>query len=264
MRRRGARGRCGNLGVLAGLVLAAAACASDGPDPWQPVNRPLFGFNEGVDRFVLEPVATGWDFVVPELVQTGIRNFFDNLSMPVVFANDLFQAKPLAAGQDLARFAVNTTVGVVGLFDVASRLDIPENDEDFGQTLGRWGTPSGPYFVIPLLGPSTVRDTLALPVDALLTPWWYFVPGWVTGASRGVQLVNTRAFYLEEVRENRETAFDYYVFVRDAWLQNRERRVSDRRPRAESEEDDDLYDIPEDESEDAVVPEEEPGELLSP
>jgi phospholipid-binding lipoprotein MlaA len=243
--RRGAAGRGESALLVLALLLGAGCAGSGGPDPWQGANRRIFAFNEGVDRFVLEPVATGWDFVLPELAQRGIRNFFGNLDMPVVFLNDLLQAKPVAAGQDLARFLVNSTLGLAGFVDVASRLRIPENDEDFGQTLGSWGTPSGPYVVLPLLGPSTVRDALSRPIDGLTAPWWYFVPLFVTVSVTGVEIVNLRAFYLEEIRESRELAFDYYVFVRDAYLQNRERRVRDARPRGD-EERDDLY-FPDDE-----------------
>jgi phospholipid-binding lipoprotein MlaA len=187
----------------------------------------VFGFNEGVDRWVLEPVATGWDWVLPERVQDGISNFFFNLDMPRVFLNDLLQGKPVAAGEDLGRFLVNSTVGIVGFIDVASRLDIPHNDEDFGQTLGRWGIPGGPYVVMPLLGPFTVRDVIAYPVDVFSRPHIYFVSTAVSAGAAVVEVTNTRADFLEEVRENRETALDYYVFIRNAYLQNRERRVND-------------------------------------
>lgn len=229
---------------LAGLLLLAVAalggCATSGPDPWEGPNRAIFGFNEGVDRFVLEPVAVGWDFVMPERVQWGVTNFFDNLRMPVVFLNDLLQGKPGAAAQDVGRFAVNTTVGVVGLVDVASRLDIPANDEDFGQTLGVWGVPAGPYMVLPLLGPSTVRDTAAWPVDVVSAPEWWLVETWIRATATGVDLVNTRSRLIEEIRENRRTALDYYAFVRNAYLANRERKVRDGKP-APGESDDDLY-----------------------
>jgi phospholipid-binding lipoprotein MlaA len=237
--------------LAAGLGLAGCAGPS-GPDPWVGVNRPVFGFNEGVDRFVLEPVATGWDFVLPQFAQDGVANFFDNLSMPVVFLNDVLQAKPVAAGQDVARFLVNTTAGVVGLVDVASRIGLPENDEDFGQTLGRWGVPPGPYVVLPLLGPSTVRDTLALPIDTFSQPAVWFVPTAVSVGAGTVNVVNTRAAFLEEIRENRRTALDYYVFVRNAWLQNRAKKVRDGAVEPGAEDDDDLYYL--DEAEEGAEP----------
>lgn len=234
--------------LLAALLLAPVAlggCATSGPDPWEGPNRAIFSFNEGVDRWVLEPVAVGWDFVLPDRAQEGIGNFFANLRMPVVFLNDLLQAKPIAAAQDVGRFAVNTTVGVVGFVDVASRLGIPENDEDFGQTLGRYGMPPGPYMVLPLLGPSTVRDTAGYAVDVVSQPEWWLVESWIRGTATAVEVVNTRSRLIEEIRESRRTAFDYYAFVRNAYLSNRERKVRDGQL-APEESDDDLYQLDED------------------
>jgi phospholipid-binding lipoprotein MlaA len=233
--------------VVLWFGLGLAGCAGErGPDPWVGANRPVFGFNEGVDRYVLEPAASGWDWALPQFAQDGVANFFDNLSMPVVLLNDLLQAKPVAAGEDAARFVVNSTAGLLGLVDVASRLGLPENDEDFGQTLGRWGVPAGPYVVLPVLGPSTVRDALALPVDALSHPHVWFVPTVATAGAGVVNAVNTRAAYLEEIRENRRTAIDYYVFVRNAWLQNREEKVRDGAAEPGAEDEDDLYYLDED------------------
>jgi phospholipid-binding lipoprotein MlaA len=213
--------------LLIALLGSLAGCAARGPDPLERWNRPIFSFNEGVDRYVLEPVATGWDWALPEVVQTGIRNFYDNLTMPVTLLNDLLQLKPRAALEDLGRFAVNTTAGVGGLLDVASMIEIPENDEDFGQTLGRYGVPPGPYLVIPLLGPSTARDVLRYPADAAATPHNYFLPWWASFTVRVVDNFNIRAYYLEELREARAAAFDYYVFVRSAYLDVREHKVRD-------------------------------------
>jgi phospholipid-binding lipoprotein MlaA len=211
------------------------------------MNRPVFGFNETVDRWALEPVARGWDWLLPELAETGLRNFFDNLGMPIVFVNDVLQAKPLAAGQDAARFVVNTTAGVAGFVDVASRIGVPENDEDLGQTLGRWGVPPGPYWVLPLLGPSSPRDAVGLVGDYAASLTW-LLPFWVRATANGVDTVNTRAYYLEEVAENRAEALDYYVFVRDAWVKNRRSRVEDS-TEASAEEQEDLYHLEEEEEE---------------
>ena len=128
-----------------------------------------------LDEYVLEPVATGWDVVVPEVAQTGVRNFFDNLTMPVTLVNDILQLKPLAAMQDLSRIVINTTAGIGGLLDVATMIEIPKNDEDFGQTLARYGVPPGPYLMIPILGPSTVRDVWMRPevnkLPMAITSW---------------------------------------------------------------------------------------------
>lgn len=240
MKRQGSRARwSAPLLALAGLL---AGCATTGPDPLERLNRPIFAFNEGVDKYVLEPVATGWDVVAPELVQTGVRNFFDNLRMPITLVNDILQLKPIAAMEDLSRFVLNTTAGVGGILDVASMIEIPENSEDFGQTLGRYGIPAGPYLVIPLLGPSTIRDVWRYPADAAVTPYTYFVPGWASLTLRVVENFNLRAYYLEEVFENRKDALDYYVFVRNAYLQLREHRVKDAAEQP-PELQDDLYEI---------------------
>jgi phospholipid-binding lipoprotein MlaA len=241
------------LGLGIPLVIVAGGCATpERPDPLEPMNRGIFAFNETLDQYAIEPVAKGWDFIVPSVVQNSIQDFFDNLNMPIVFANDVLQAKPGAAGWDLVRFLFNSTFGIAGFIDVATIVEIPENDEDFGQTLGYWGVPTGPYLVIPILGPSTLRDGTGLIVDtaassyAYFTPFWYGVAGlngWETfGASVGVkafELMNLRAIYLEEIAGSREDAFDYYVFLRNAYLQNRQARVLDQ-PEA-SADGEDLY-----------------------
>ena len=145
-------------------------------DPWEPFNRKVFAFNEALDRYALEPVATGWDTVMPHRVELCVENFFDNLLLPTRFANDLLQLKPWEAYETLWRAVVNTTVGLGGLFDPASAWQIHKSDEDFGQTLGYWGTPPGPYLVLPLLGPSNPRDTAGMVVDSMAYVPPYFVP----------------------------------------------------------------------------------------
>ena len=178
--------------VAAGIALLAGALAAAAPsraqpvpeavtegetpedeqravwDPWQPMNRGIFAFNEFIDRYLLEPVATGWDVVVPDPAQRGIANFFANAAAPRRIANDLLQGKLDKAGDDFGRFAINTTFGVLGLFDPAGAEGIAPGDEDFGQTLGVWGTPAGPYLVLPLLGPSSPRDAAGLAADIAL------------------------------------------------------------------------------------------------
>jgi phospholipid-binding lipoprotein MlaA len=236
MRRRGrgslarARRAAGLATLVAGLALACG-CAARGPDRFERVNRAIFGFNEGVDLYVLEPVAKGWDFVVPDLVQTGIGNFFTNLRMPVVMINDLLQGEPDPAVYDYCRLFVNTTVGLGGLIDVASHFGIPQNDEDFGLTLGHWGVPSGAYIVLPILGPSTPRDAVGRAADSAAgISYSYFIPWpWYASASvRTVEMVNLRAKYLEELDESRRSSLDFYVFMRDAYLQNRKYKLRGR------------------------------------
>lgn len=252
--RNAAKGGAATTWMLA--LLALGGCATQGPDPWEGPNRAIFQFNETVDRWVMEPAAEGWDFVMPERAEQGVTNFFANLRMPLVFLNNLLQAKPVAAGQDVGRFVVNTTVGVAGFFDVASRLDIPAHDEDFGQTLGYYGLSPGPYMVLPLLGPSSVRDTVGLGVDGVSRPEVWLIDLGIRLGAAGIDAVNTRAQLLEEVRESRESAFDFYVFVRNAYLSNRARKVRDGEPQAE-ESADDLYYV--DELEESP-PEDEPAQ----
>jgi phospholipid-binding lipoprotein MlaA len=214
-------------------------------DPWEPMNRRVFGFNEGVDRWFLEPVATGWDRAVPEVAQRSIGHFFDNLAMPVRMVNELLQAKPMKAYETLWRFAMNTAYGVGGLIDVASHFDVYESDEDFGQTLGYWGVPPGPYWVIPLLGPSSPRDATGLALGSTVGIVTFFVPIpiYVTAPATAVDTVNDRAAALESIRAEREAAFDFYTAVRSAYTQYRENRVRDQvdEPAEDAQQDDDLY-----------------------
>jgi phospholipid-binding lipoprotein MlaA len=228
------------------LLLGSACSTAGGTDPGRGFNEPVFDFNDGLDRYLLGPVARGWDWLMPGFVLTGVDNFFRNLDMPRTFVNDLFQAKPLPAAHDLSRFLVNSTVGVVGLVDVASMIRIQENHEDFGQTLGYWGTPAGAYMLLPVVPfRCTVRDWLAYPVDLAMDP--AFVAGFLVQYVYGtgvVDVVNRRAINDPEIEENRREAIDWYVFVRDACLQDREGEVTDgAKPSAEEEED--LYDVEE-------------------
>ena len=234
-------------GLLAALLLASACSTAQGPDPWRGYNEPVFGFNDGLDRYVLGPVARGWGFVLPDFALTGVDNFFRNLDLPRTFLNDLLQAKPLEAAHDVGRFALNSTVGIAGLIDVASRIGIHENEEDLGQTLGYWGTPAGPFALLPVLPfRCTVRDWLAYPIDFAMDP--LFVLGIVIQTpiygSGVLDVVNRRAINDEQIEENRREAIDWYVFVRDACLQDREGEVTDdEEPSAFEEED--LYDVDE-------------------
>jgi phospholipid-binding lipoprotein MlaA len=241
---------------LAALLLAVASAAPAARaqdagdeedvsvrDPWEGVNRSIFDFNEGLDRWFLEPVAKGWDFVMPDPVERAIGRFFENLGMPVVFLNDVLQGKPVAAGQDVARFAINTTSGMLGFFDPATDIGLPANDEDFGQTLGVWGVPAGPYLMLPLLGPSSPRDTGGLVADTLTRAgytWYIPIPMYASTGMYGVSVVNRRSRLLETIAEERKSALDFYAAVRNAHVKSRENRVRDRKPK-EGEGDEDLY-----------------------
>src|SRR5262249_15360199 len=153
-------------------------------DPWEGFNRAMFNFNEGLDRWVLEPVAKGYDFITPHELQRCFRNFFLNLRVPIESVNGLLQGKPVQGASDVGRFTVNTTLGLAGFLDPATYFGLERHEEDFGQTLGVWGVPNGPYLVIPLIGPSTVRDTGGLAVDSMLSPGGYYLDAAVTVGSR--------------------------------------------------------------------------------
>jgi phospholipid-binding lipoprotein MlaA len=212
--------------LIPGLSLAEDAASERDPDPWEGVNRKIFWFNEKVDIFALEPVSRGWRWAVPEIGRSAVANFNNNLVMPVVFANNILQLKPANATADFARMLFNTTWGQLGIIDIASMVDVPHNDEDFAQTLGRWRFPSGPYLVLPFFGPSSVRGAIGRAGDTAATYPLSFLPSpWITFAVRGVELVNLRARFLDEVDENRRESFDYYVFMRDAYLQFSQTRV---------------------------------------
>jgi len=220
--------------ALGSMGLATAALANDqvsgvsSDDPWESMNRKTFAFNEKLDLWILRPVAVGWDKVVPESVQRALGRAFSNARFPVVFVNELLQAKPLDATRSLGRFLMNTTIGWGGLFDPAAEVGLEASNEDFGQTLGYWGVPPGPYLVLPALGPSSPRDTAGYAVDSMMLVQSYFIPWYIWGSVSVTNIVNTRARYIEEIDENRRTALDFYAFQRNAYLSYRENLVNDR------------------------------------
>lgn len=197
------------------------------PDPLEKFNRASYGFNEAFDNVLLRPAAKAYQKVVPTGGRGCIHGIFENLSVPYTAVNNLLQGKFKAAGQDICRFVINSTVGLGGCFDVASQLDIPKHDEDFGQTLGVWGVPAGPFVMIPGLGPSTVRDALAKPIDMLADPIGYIQLIKVRNISRGLRLIDTRTTLLDTLDFADDVAFDKYALLRDVWLQNRESNVRD-------------------------------------
>ena len=214
-------------GAAAVLLCAAltAGCAS-GPnahpsDPFEPFNRGVTTFNEKVDEAVLKPVATAYRDVTPQPVRTGVTNFFGNLGDAWSFVNNLLQARGLEAYESLVRFGTNTVFGLGGLLDIASEAGIARHKQDFGLTLGRWGVPTGPYLVLPLLGPSTVRDTAALPVDAFGDPVWQVDPVSARNSLYALRIVDKRASLLRAGDMLDAAALDSYSFTRDAYLQVR-------------------------------------------
>jgi phospholipid-binding lipoprotein MlaA len=207
----------------------------DDGDPLEPLNRGIFWVNDGLDRYAIEPVSTAWDWVFPDFAQRALRNGFDNLRFPIVFFNHLFQLKLKNAGTDVARFAINTTVGIAGLMDPAATIGLEKRFEDFGQTLGFWGVPPGPYLMLPFFGPSNVRDGFGLIVDTAFRAFGFFIPFVASLAMQGVDTLNRRSLIREAIQAERAAALDWYSAVRSAYTQYRENLVNDRRGGAETE-----------------------------
>ena len=206
------------------LVCCALTVSAAPNDPFEPLNRKVMAFNDVADRYVLSPVARAYLFVLPTPLERGVHNVFVNLDGPLVAINQLLQGKPGLAAQDTGRFLLNTTVGLVGIFDVASKVGLARHEEDFGQTFALWGVPTGPYIVVPLLGPSTplfiTGDVFAIgtqPLTYLQNPYWRY-------GLRGVSVIDTRAQLLET---EKLISGDRYNFIRDAYLQHREFLIKD-------------------------------------
>jgi len=212
------------LGV-AGDVFAQEATTRD---PLEPFNRAMFSFNEVVDKYALEPAAKGYRAATPRRLREGVGNVLHNLRAPVTFANDVLQAQPKRAGTTFARFGINSTLGVVGVFDVASTFGLEKHSEDFGQTLGVWGVPSGPYLVLPILGPSTVRDSSGGLVDIAFNPITYteFEGDEAFRITRTtLTILNGREAAIEAVQSLRETSIDPYVSIRTTYIILREASI---------------------------------------
>lgn len=216
-----------------GLALAAAGAHAQGSgadDPFEPVNRAIFGFNEALDRAVLTPVAKGYQAVVPELARQGVTNFFGNFGDGWSAINQLLQGKGEAAATMTMRVVTNTFFGIGGVFDVAGDLGMERRSEDFGQTLGWWGMPAGPYLVWPLLGPSTARDTLGRPLDLAWSPSALVNDSGASLALSALSVIDTRAGLLSASRVVEGIALDKYSFIRDAYVARRRNLVYDGNP----------------------------------
>jgi phospholipid-binding lipoprotein MlaA len=215
--------------LLAGCTTIQAARAGPGQklDPWENWNRKVFAFNEGLDEKVLKPVATVYSDVVPQPVRQGIGNFFGNVQDAWSAVNNFLQGKPTQGFQDVIRFGTNTLFGLFGFIDVATEMGFDHQYEDFGQTLGRWGLGAGAYIVLPLFGPSTVRDAAALPLDRTASPALVINDGATQLGVITLQLINTRANLLGATRVIDDISLDKYTFVRDAYLQRRRSLVFD-------------------------------------
>jgi len=210
------------LAVLMGSCILAGGCATvQKPDPLEPVNRKVFAFNEGLDKVVLKPTASAYKAVVPSPARTGISNFFSNLAEPWSAVNLMLQGRFKEGVSDLGRFGTNTTVGVLGFVDFASNWGMPRHGEEFGRTLGTWGVGTGAYLVLPLFGPSDVRDAAALPVDSFGSPLGYVSNVPARNTLTALKAVDKRAQFLDAGRLVDEISLDKYTFVRDAYLQRR-------------------------------------------
>lgn len=224
--------------IPAVLAIALTGCAANGDprDPLEPMNRAIHGFNEGFDRMLLKPVAQAYSTVLPSFAQTGVRNFFSNLDDVTVLANDILQFKLEQGSRDFMRLAVNSTFGLFGLLDVAGEMGLQKHNEDFGQTLGRWGVGAGPYLVLPFLGPNNFRDTAGFLVD---TEYTDLVRNYDDVSTRNpvlvLRVVSRRADLLDAKRAIDAAALDEYEFTRDLYLERRKSLVHDGKPPRDSE-----------------------------
>ena len=223
--------------AAAAALVALGACATppEGPeamaefseinDPLEPLNRAIFGFNLAVDKALVRPVSIAYRDVIPKPGRDGVRNFLDNLETPVVFANDVLQGSAERAGTTAGRFAINSTIGIVGLLDAAASFGLERHDEDFGQTLGVWGFPEGPFLMLPLLGPSPPRDSLGLVFDYFVDPLTYAFDNndveWLSGVRYGVRAIDSRSRTVAALDEIERTSIDFYATVRSLYRQQR-------------------------------------------
>ena len=237
------------IALLASLIVSGCASVTgerDPRDPWESYNRTVYKFNDGADKAVLKPVATAYRFATPKFVRAGVTNFFSNIDDVTVFLNDMFQGKFRRAVAAGGRFIINTTFGLGGLIDVAGVAGEPKHYEDFGQTLGVWGMGPGPYFMLPLLGPSTVRDASGRLIDNL-----FFIPANyvrnqnITTGAFLLNSVNLRSNLLGTEKVLEEASVDRYSFLRDAYLQRRESVVYDGNPPKKKDQEFEDFDEPE-------------------
>jgi len=217
--------------LLTAAALAALGGCATGPnatpsDPLEPLNRATWRFNDSLDRAIAQPVARGYNGVVPRPIRTGIGNFFANLGdVPVMF-NDFAQLRLQDGMEDLLRVAVNSTLGLLGFLDIATAAGIPKHDQDFGLTLAYYGVPSGPYLVLPLFGPSSFRDAAGFGADQVVSPINQMDPAW-RNSMWSTEFVSTRARYLNATNLLEQAALDKYLFVRDAYLARRQSKVDE-------------------------------------
>lgn len=215
-------------------------------DPWEPLNRPIYAVNDTLDRYTLKPIARGYKTVVPAFMRTGVSNFTNNLSAPASALNTLLQGRPVGALSELARFIVNTSIGIGGLVDIATAGGLERHDEDFGQTLAVWGVPDGPFVMIPFLGPSSMRDALALPVDWVANAQFWIEDSSLRDKVNGVRLLDRR-YRLLAAERLLEGSADPYVTLRESYLQNRRFKIHDGDPPTDEDPYEDFEDFEDDE-----------------
>ncbi|MEO5703047.1 MAG: VacJ family lipoprotein [Gammaproteobacteria bacterium] len=226
------------LTALLGAMIALSGCTSlqtaqdgdDQHDPFEGFNRSIFSFNEGVDRHILKPVAISYKNNIPQPVRTGVSNFFSNLAYPTVVINDVLQGKFSQGMADISRFVTNTIFGVAGIFDVATRWELPAHKEDFGQTFAMWGIGEGPYLVLPLLGPSNPRDGVGSILDYQANIISYYQDTAGRNVARSLNAVDERSNLLSAGRILDQAAFDPYIFTREAYRQRRLNLIYDGNP----------------------------------
>ncbi|HMX15221.1 MAG TPA: VacJ family lipoprotein [Rhodocyclaceae bacterium] len=223
------------LGALAaalavGGLLGGCATSGNPKDPIEGFNRAMFAFNEGVDTVVIKPVSTAYDYVLPAPIKTGVSNFFANIGDVFIAVNNLLQGKVPEAASDAGRFVVNSTIGLLGVIDVASDMGLEKHNEDFGQTFGRWGVGSGAYVVVPFFGPRTVRDTVGLILDVKTDPVGYVDHIPTRNTLYALRVVSDRAALLPADKVIEEAALDKYSYIRDGYLQRRRNLIHDGNP----------------------------------
>jgi phospholipid-binding lipoprotein MlaA len=220
--------------VASAAMLGGCATSGNPKDPIEGFNRAMFTFNEGVDKALIKPAAQGYEAALPLPLRTGASNFFANIADVFISVNNLLQGKPVEAASDIGRVAVNSTIGILGLFDVASDLGMEKHDEDFGQTFGRWGVGDGAYVVLPLYGPHTARDVVGEALDLKADPVAHVDNVPARNILLVTRLVGDRARQLPADKLIEEAALDKYSYIRDAYLQRRRFKIYDGNPPRET------------------------------